>query len=140
MDIELVRQGLADAADAIDELHCFGYVPDSIPEPCFYPLGPETDFDRTFQRGMDEIYMDCMLLVSRAEDKAGQQALDRFLAGSGEYSLKAALEGTPGVAQTLGGACHDVHVVNQRGYRMYKVGATDFYGAKIRTHIIGPGG
>lgn len=139
MDVTAVRQGLAAAAAAVTSLNCYAFVPDVIAEPCFYPGAVDINYDKAYQRGMDEFFIDCMLLVSRAEAQAGQEALDRYLAGSGAYSVKSAVEGTPGVAQTLGGACHDVHVINVRGYRQYQVGETSYYGAKLRTHIVGRG-
>lgn len=141
MDIAAIRQGLADVVEAaIPGLNAFGYVPDSIPEPCFYAGEVEIDYDLAYQRGMDEARVSCRVLVGRAEDKAGQAALDLYLAGSGSSSVKAAIEGTPGVAQTLGGACDDLHVMRVRGYRLYQVGENTYYGAQFTVRVIGAGG
>ncbi|GIH69443.1 hypothetical protein [Sphaerimonospora thailandensis] len=143
MDVGAIRQALADAvsAAAIPGLSCFGYVPDSVPVPCFYAGEVEIDFDRAFGRGLDEVRVTCRVLVSRADDKSGQAALDAYLAGSGPGSLKTAIEaarGAPGVP-ALGGLAHDVHVVRVQGYRLYTVGEVEYYGAEITVRVIGKG-
>lgn len=142
MEVGLIRKALADVVRAeIPSLNCFGYSPDSVPEPCFYVGEVEIDFDKTFGRGMDEILVTCRVLVSSADDRAGQEALDKYLAGSGTDSLKRALEvarGLPGVA-ALGGLADDLHVVRIQGYRMYGIGDKSYYGAEIIVRIIGRG-
>lgn len=126
---------------AIPSLNVFGYCPDAIPEPCFYAGEAEIDFDRAYQRGMDDMQITCRLLVSRADDRAGQAALDAYLAGSGSKSIKAAVEaarGAPG-QPALGGLAHDLHLVRVQGYRMYQVGDVQYYGAELIVRVIGEG-
>lgn len=142
MDISAVRAGLATAASNVvsdPKLTCFGYVPDSIPEPCFYAAEVDITFDQTFGRGMDELMVTCRVLVSRADDKSSQTLLDGYLKGAGSTSLKAALEGTPGVPQTLDGACDDLHVVRVQGYRFYEHNGTQYVGAELIVRVIGEG-
>lgn len=141
MDIAAVRQGLADAAAAIDGLNCYGYTPDSVMEPCFYPLDVTIDFDQTFTRGLDQVFVTCIVLASRADDRAGQAKLDSYLAGSGSQSIKAAIEaarGAPGQA-ALDGACDDLRVQRVFGYALYDEAGVKFYGAKFQIHVIGEG-
>ncbi|MFD8531528.1 hypothetical protein ACFV0L_29320 [Streptosporangium canum] len=142
MDVGDIRVGLAGAVrDRIPSLNCFGYVPDSVPEPCFYAGEVDITFDRTFGRGLDEIEVTCRLLVSRADDRAGQAALDRYLAGSGPRSIKAALvaaRGAPG-EHALGGLCDDLHLMRVQAYRMYQVGEHHYYGAELIVRVIGSG-
>lgn len=143
MDLSLVRERLASAANAIVGLNCFGYVPDSIPEPCFFTAETDVTYDRTFgadtEPGDMELMVTCRVLVSRADDKASQKLLDGYLKGTGATSLKAALEGTPGVPQTLGGACDDLHVVRVQGYRWYEHGTSQYVGAELIVRVIGDG-
>lgn len=142
MEPGAIREALAEAVgSAITSINAFGYCPDSVPEPCFYAGEVEIDFDRAFQRGMDELRITCRLLVSRADDRSGQAALDRYLAGSGPDSVKAAIEaarGAPG-QPALGGLCDDLHLMRVQGYRMYQVGEVQFYGAELIVRIIGEG-
>lgn len=135
MDVEAVLVGLRDNASTIPELRCFEYVPDSITPPTFYPVEVEIDYDRAFNRGMDELTVRCHLLVSSASDRSGQRLLKGYLAGSGPMSLKAALQ----TDRTLNGACDDLRVRRVAGYRLYQVGTTTFYGAELDIHIIGEG-
>ncbi|MGI5293269.1 hypothetical protein ACQEVF_59530 [Nonomuraea polychroma] len=142
MDPGAIKEEIANSIrTAIPALNCFGYCPDSVPEPCFYVGEIEIDFDRAFQRGMDEMRVTCRLLVSRADDRAGQRALDTYLSGSGASSIKAAFHaarGAPG-QPALGGLCDDLHLTRVQGYRMYEVGEVKFYGAELIVRIIGEG-
>lgn len=142
MNVGAVKEGLALAVRAaIPSLNCFGYVPDSCPEPCFYTGEVDIEFDKTFGRGTDEMTITCRVLVSRADDRSGQRALDRYLAGSGPHSIKAALEtarGAPGEA-ALGGLADDLHLMRVQAYRMYQVGETYYYGAELVVRVIGRG-
>lgn len=134
-------EGLRDAVDAIDGLSCFSFVPDAVPEPCFYVGEIEQNFDRAFSRGMDEVTVTCRVLVARSDDRAGQEKLRSYMAGSGSTSVKAALEaarGAPGQA-ALSGACDDLHVVRMQGHRLYEVNGTQFYGAEWVVRVIGEG-
>ncbi|GIH29092.1 hypothetical protein Aph01nite_74020 [Acrocarpospora phusangensis] len=137
-----IRKALADAVRTpIPSLNCFGFVPDVVPPPAFYAGEVEIDFDKTFGRGMDEIQVTCRLLVSRADDRSGQALLDKYLAGSGEYSVKAALmaaRGAPG-EPALGGLADDLHLRRVQGYRLYQVGEVQFYGAELIVHVYGRG-
>lgn len=142
MDIGGVKVALADTVRAeIPSLTCFGYVPDSIPEPCFFVGEAEIEFDKTFGRGLDEVTLTCRLLVSRADDRSGQAALDRYLSGSGPRSIKRAIEtarGAPG-EYALGGLAHDLHLTRVQAYRMYAVGENTYYGAELMVRVIGEG-
>ena len=135
MDLEAVCQGLATAAEAVPDLNCTGHVPDSINTPAFFPAEVDIDFDKTFG-GTDELTITCRILVGRADDKSSQAKLRWFLS-RGATSLKRALEGTPGVAQTLGGACDDVHVKRVQGYRFYQHGTNKYIGAELVVFVIG---
>lgn len=136
MDIALVRQGLADNANAIEDLRCFGYIPDSVAPPAFFVGEVEITFDRTFGRGLDELSIRCRLLVSAADDRAGQKALDRYLAGSGDWSVKEALESE----RTLDGQCDDLHVMRVIGYGKYDLNDVPYLGAEFLVRVIGEGG
>lgn len=131
MDISAVRRAIAEAATAAGEqLTCLGYVPDSIPEPCFYAGEVTFNRDLTFARDTD-LRVTCRLLVSRADDQAGQQALDDYL-----MPVWNAVEGAPGVAQTLGGLVDDVVIERVQGYRLYTVGDVQYYGAEFVVRVI----
>lgn len=135
MDVEAVFVGLRDNASTIPDLRCFEYVPESIAPPTFFPVEVEIDYDRAFNRGMDELTVRCQVLVSRSSDRSGQRLLKGYLAGAGPLSLKAALQSD----RTLNGACDDLRVRRVAGYRLYQHGNSEFYGAEFDIHIIGEG-
>lgn len=143
MDVGAIREAVPAAVGAaIPSLNCLGYLPDAIPEPCFYSGEVEIDFDRAFGRGLDEIELTCRLLVARSDDLSGQARLDSYMAGSGPLSVKAAIDaarGAPGEA-ALGGLCDDLHLRRVQGHRLYQVGNVMYYGAEFIIRIIGKGG
>ena len=81
---------------------------------------------------MDQYIVRCRLLVSHADDKAGQAALRDYLKASGPQSIKAALEAAP---RNLGGACDDLNVQRASGYGMYEHNGNHYYGAEFTVLI-----
>jgi hypothetical protein len=142
MDISAVRTAIANAVyTAIPSLTCFGYMPSAIPEPAFITGEVEITFDRAMGRGLDELAVTCYLLVSRADDQAGQQTLDKYLKGSGADSVKAALvaaRGAPGQL-ALGGLAHDLHLTAVRGYGLHEIGGVEYFGALLTVRVWGEG-
>lgn len=136
MDVDAVFQGLATQAAAITGLNTFGFAPDSVPVPAFFPVDLDIDFDQAFAHGMDDWIVTCRLLVSEADDRSGQKELKDFLKASGSKSIKAALEATP---RNLGGACDDLHVKRAHGYGRYEHAGNHFYGATFVVRVIGVG-
>jgi len=142
MEVGAVRKALAEAVRAaIPSLTCYGYQPDSITPPAFCVGEVEVEFDRSFGRGLDEFYITCRLFTGRGDDKASQELLDRYLSGSGPYSVKAAIEATRGGPgePALNGLAADVHVQRVQAYRYYQIGSDQFFGAELLVHVIGSG-
>lgn len=127
-----MRRGLAAAAAAVPGLNATPHAPAALAAPAFYPGESEIDYDQTFAAGVDDLQIDCYVMVSAAEDRDGQELLDRYL-GRGAESVKAALEAD----RTLGGACSDMCVRRMQGYRTYGSGTDTFYGAKITVRVVG---
>lgn len=147
MQVSAIRTALADAARAvvlpegIGKLTATGYVPDAMTAPHFFVGEYTQSFDRAMGRALDELEFTCRVLVSRADDAAGQRILDAMLSGSGPASLKAAIEaarGAPG-EYALGGLAHDLHVMRVQGYRWFEHNGTDFIGAELVIKVIGEG-
>ncbi|MET9876573.1 hypothetical protein ABZZ36_18390 [Actinacidiphila glaucinigra] len=147
MDIYAVREGIADAARAvvlpngIPKLTSTPYLPGSVTVPHFFVGDYTVDFDKTMRRGMDEIEFTCGMVVSRSDDLSGQKLLDRLLSGSGEGSLKQAIEaarGAPGEA-ALGGAADDLRVTRVQSYRFYEIAGAQYLGAQLTIRVIGDG-
>ena len=142
-----MRDAIAEAARAvvlptgIAKLTCTGYTPDSIVAPHFFCGEVEIIFDRAMGRRLDVLEITCRALVSRADDRAAQQTLDALLSGSGDASLKTAIEaarGAPG-QPALGGLAHDLHVMRVQGYRWYEHAGAEYVGAELIIKVIGDG-
>lgn len=137
MDYLAVRQGLADAVDAIPKLKGYAFVPDSVTPPVFFVAEMDVDYDQTFG-GMDDFNpVICRLLVARADDKYGQRELDSYLARTGPKSVKQAIESTRSASGALGGVCDDVHVKRARSYGLYEHQGTEFLGITFEIRVIG---
>ncbi|EMD22917.1 hypothetical protein B0293_23785 [Amycolatopsis azurea DSM 43854] len=130
-----MKAAAAAAVDQIDGLRCFPFVPDAISPPAFFVAEVEVEYDATFGRGMDTVYLTCRLLVSHATDRTGQEQLDGYLRGAGPRSVKTVLEADP----SLGGVCDAVRVQRVSGYGLYEHNGNQFYGAEWRVLIIGRG-
>jgi hypothetical protein len=113
-----------------------GFVPDGILPPNFYVAEIKINFDQTYG-GMEDVEYICRVLVGHAGDEDSQTLLRTFLRRTGSTSIKAAIEGTPGVPQSLGGLCDDLHVRRFQGHRMYSVGTSKFYGGEWVVRVIG---
>lgn len=133
MNVDDVMQAIADAADTIDGLRCFGYPIDFTPPiPAFIVSYPDVTFDRTYVRGMDAMTVPTVLLVGRITDRATRAEVTKFLAGDGAHSIKAALEAAAPVAyDTLRVARADVDVV--------RMGTVDYLAATLTVEITGQG-
>lgn len=140
-DLSALRYRIGNAPAAIElpkvgKLACFGYTPDKIEPPAFYPgeiemqrtAGGQRTFGNT--RGY---YVTATVLTSHGDDKGGQGALDLLLSEGGSYDLIGAIEAD----KTLGGLCNDLNVESVDGYRLYTVGTDVFYGARLRIFVIG---
>lgn len=147
MQISAVRDAIAAAAAAvvlpagIGKLVCTGYVPDAVTTPCFFVGEVEVAFDKAMGRKLDELVFTCRVLAGRADDRSSQRIIDALLSGSGEASLKQAIEaarGGPG-EYALGGLAHDLHLQRVQGYRWFEHAGSTYVGAELVIKVIGDG-
>ena len=141
MNLNAVADALAALADNVVGIeNTSGYVPDVVIPPHFYvaEIGIlwAGDPANTFG-GKEAATILCRTMVSHAPDEDEQRLLRTFMRRTGPTSIKAALEGTPGVAQSLGGLCDDLFVPRMQGHRMYTVGTNKYYGAEWVVKVIG---
>jgi hypothetical protein len=137
MDPDLVAQGLAVQAATIvtpdgGKLRGLDYLADTINPPVFIVGDIQIDYLQTF--GTEDAYtITCRLLISRADDRAGQRALRPYMKRTGQQSIKATLEANP----TLGGLCDDLVVKTAHGPRIFTVAANEYYGTEFVVFVIG---
>jgi hypothetical protein len=107
-----IRDGLATNLATISGLRTTETVPDN-PQPPVAIIQPSSiEYDKTFQRGLDQYNFVVTLIVGRASERHAQRTLDLYCAGSGSSSVKVAIESN----RTLSGVIQDLRVVAMRNY------------------------
>jgi hypothetical protein len=89
-------------------------------------------FDLNNARGLDQANLDVVVLVQRFTERSGQNELDKYLAGSGDFSIKAAIEAD----LTLGGACNTLRVTSAEA-GSYTAGDMEFLSYRYRITVWG---
>ena len=127
-----VREGLKTNLQAIKGMRVY----DLIPSPAVAPAAIVGQLDFTFDlnnaRGLDQANLDVVVLVQRFTERTGQNDLDKYLAGSGDYSIKAAIESD----LTLGGACNTLRVTSAEAGN-YAAGDIEFLSYRYRLTVWG---
>lgn len=129
MDVKAIRRAIAAACRNVDsprQLEALHYLPGAIDPPFAYPAETDGNYNEAVG-GVAGVVITLRVLTSRAEDQAGQELLDDYLASTGITSIKAAIEAD----QTLGGQCDFVTVTGWTGYRTYEIAAADYFGAEL---------
>jgi hypothetical protein len=103
-----VRNGLKDNLQTIPGLRVYELIPSPAVAPAAIVGQLDFTFDLNNARGLDQANLDVVVLVQRLAQKSAQNDLDKYLQGSGDYSIKAAIESD----LTLGGACSTLRVTS----------------------------
>lgn len=134
MKLTDVRKGIAQSLATIPGLRTYAYEAEAINVPCAVVMFPESiDFTGAMQRGRDTFEMVIHVLVSRSDVRAAQDALGEYASGSGEYSIKQAVEQD----QSLGGCADTVFMSRIDSLAIVTVGATDYLGFKAYITVTG---
>ena len=101
-----VRDGLKTRLQTITGLRAYDLIPDAVVPPCAVVGQLDFTFDIDNARGLDQAQVDVLVIVQRFSERAGQDKLDAYLAGTGSSSIKTAIEGD----RTLGGTVNTLRV------------------------------
>jgi len=107
VSIAAIRQGLATNLATIPETQILRGVTSTPTPPTIWVSGVTIEHDRAMgsrvagQKYTDQYTATVQALVSLTDDLGGQDTLDNYMAGSGAYSVKAAIEAD----KTLAGSC-----------------------------------
>ena len=134
MIISDIREGIKTNLSSIDGLRCYDLVPDVIVPPCVVVGQLDFTFDLNNGRGLDQANLDVFVIVQRFSERTGQDKLDKYLAGSGDSSIKAAIESD----RTLGGACNTLRVTSAES-GTYQTGDIDYLSYRYRLTVWGQG-
>jgi hypothetical protein len=127
-----VREGLKANLETIKGMRVYDLIP-SVPVAPAAVVGQlDFTFDLNNARGLDQANLDVVVLVQRFTERTGQNDLDKYLAGSGAYSIKAAIESD----LTLGGACNTLRVTSAEAGNYY-AGDIEFLSYRYRLTVWG---
>ena len=127
-----VREGLKANLETIKGMRVYDLIP-SVPVAPAAVVGQlDFTFDLNNARGLDQANLDVVVLVQRFTERTGQNDLDKYLAGSGAYSIKAAIESD----LTLGGACNTLRVTSAEA-GTYAAGDIEFLSYRYRLTVWG---
>ena len=107
-DVNGVRDALKVNLQTISRLRIYDTIPDIVTPPCTVVGQLDFTFDIDNARGLDQASVDVYVIVQRLSERTGQDKLDNFLAGSGNKSIKTAIESD----RTLGGLVDTLRVIS----------------------------
>jgi uncharacterized protein YqfA (UPF0365 family) len=129
-----VRNGLKANIATIKGMRVYDLIPDVIVPPCAIVGQLDLTFDLNNSRGLDQANVDVFVIVQRFSERTGQDVLDKYLAGSGAASVKAAIESD----LTLGGACNTLRVTSAES-GTYQNNDQEFLSYRYRVTVWGQG-
>ena len=103
-----VREALKTNLQNINNLRIYDTIPDIVTPPCAVVGQLDFTFDIDNMRGLDQASVDVYVIVQRISERTGQDKLDNFLAGSGNGSIKTAIESD----RSLGGLVDTLRVIS----------------------------
>ena len=115
-----IRAGLADRIATIDRLRVRDYMPDSVTPPMAVVSPSQVNYDLNAQNGLTNYSFTVSLIVVRADARSAQLEVDKYIAPTGEYSVKGAIEAD----RTLGGIVNTVRVTAVNNYTSQDVNDT----------------
>jgi hypothetical protein len=108
INISGVREALGNNLMTITGMRVYDTIPDIVTPPCAVVGQLDFTFDINNARGLDQASVDVFVIVQRISERSGQDKLDNFLAGSGNGSIKTAIESD----RTLGGLVDTLRVIS----------------------------
>lgn len=133
MNLGDVMDEVGAALDTIEGLRVFPYPVGTATPPAALVVWPdEYLYDATYQRGMDRMTLQVVLLVGKPSLRPSRNALAKYLDGSGSASVKAAVDGGTYTA------CDSV-TVTKALVDVYNLGGTDYLGAIFEIDVAGQG-
>jgi hypothetical protein len=103
-----VRDALKSNLQTITNMRVYDTIPDIVTPPCAVVGQLDFTFDIDNMRGLDQASVDVYVIVQRISERTGQDKLDNFLSGSGNGSIKTAIESD----RSLGGLVDTLRVIS----------------------------
>ena len=132
INISKVRDNLGKNIEKITDMRVYDRIPDVIVPPCAVVGQLDFTFDVDNARGLDQASVDIFVIVQRVSERAGQDKLDQLLAGTGNKSIKTAIESD----RTLGGLVNTLRVISAES-GTYLTGDQEFLSYRYNVTIWG---
>lgn len=126
-----IRNGLASQLATISGLRTTTETPDTISPPIAIVNLANLNYDRAFQRGLDEYNFVVTVIVGRVGERSAQRLLDSYVSTTGSSSVKLAIESD----KTLGGKCDSLRVTDMRNYGSIVVGEITYLAAEFNVVV-----
>jgi hypothetical protein len=126
-----LRAGLATRLGTISGLRTTTETPDTISPPVAIVNVANVNYDRTFQRGLDEYNFVITVIVGRVGERSAQRLLDSYVSTTGSSSVKLAIE----LDRTLGGKCDSLRVTDMRNYGSLVIGEITYLAAEFNVVV-----
>lgn len=126
-----IRAGLATRLGTIPGLRTTTETPDTISPPIAIVNVSNVNYDRTFQRGLDEYNFVVTVIVGRVGERSAQRLLDSYVSSTGASSVKLAIE----LDRTLGGKCDSLRVTDMRNYGSLVIGEITYLAAEFNVVV-----
>lgn len=108
IQISKVRDAIGKNIESISGIRIYDTIPDVVVPPCAIVGQLDFTFDVDNARGLDQASVDVFVIVQRISERAGQDKLDELLGGTGNKSIKTAIESD----RTLGGLVNTLRVIS----------------------------
>ncbi len=108
IQISKVRERIGKNIERISGIRIYDQIPDVVVPPCAIVGQLDFTFDIDNARGLDQASVDVYVIVQRISERAGQEKLDELLGGTGNKSIKTAIESD----RTLGGLVDTLRVIS----------------------------
>jgi hypothetical protein len=129
--ITALRAGLATRLGTISGLRTTTETPDTISPPLSIINVGSVNYDRAFQRGLDEYNFVITVIVGRVGERSAQRLLDSYVSPIGASSVKLAIE----LDRTLGGICDSLRVTDMRNYGSLVIGEITYLAAEFNVVV-----
>jgi hypothetical protein len=126
-----LRAGLATRLATIPGLKTTTETPDTISPPIAIINVANVNYDRAFQRGLDEYNFVVTVIVSRVGERSAQRLLDSYVSPVAPSSVKLAIE----LDRTLGGKCDSLRVTDMRNYGSLVIGEITYLAAEFNVVV-----
>jgi len=125
---------------AVSGLTGYETVPEAVNVPAFLVVPRATEYSKTFARGFDSYTFDVIVLVSRSDDRLAQLALDPYITGSGDASVRQAIWNNRSLGIGTDADTVEATVTAMAEYgATYTFGNTEYAGARLSVTVLTSG-